>query len=155
MPLRRVPFPREQCSVIDAGCGSGILALTAAVLGCHPVYAFDRDPLAVEVTNENLERNLLSGKVEVLEAGLEAGLKDRRACILVANIQADVLMIYADNLVQAWDPSGVMILSGILAKEYERVEDAFTGMIQRFHRIEPIMTMKQMGDWVVLVFIAP
>lgn len=139
--------------VIDAGCGSGILAMSAALLGVEDVYAFDRDPEAAKVTLENLAKNGLSGAIEVKEAGLEDGLRGRKADIILANIQADVLMIYADNIVEAWNPEdGILILSGILATEREKVMEEFREKIgERFPDNDFDYRWDQKGDWVSVV----
>jgi ribosomal protein L11 methyltransferase len=136
-------------SVIDAGCGSGILAMSAVLLGIGKVYAFDRDPQAVKVTFENLEKNGLSEVIEVSEAGLEEGLRDRRGDIILANIQADVLMIYADNIIHAWDPDGILILSGILATEREKTTSAFQEKMDEIYTDHSFdYRWAQKGDWV-------
>ncbi|MEQ9825143.1 MAG: 50S ribosomal protein L11 methyltransferase [Puniceicoccaceae bacterium] len=141
------------CNVIDAGCGSGILAMSAALLGFGEIYAFDRDPEAVKVTAENAEKNGMQTRIEIREAGLEQGLRDRRAELMVANIQADVLMIYADNLVRAWDPKGVMILSGVLAPEREKVTERFLEEMANQMPERKIATQwHQQGDWVSILF---
>ena len=139
--------------LIDAGCGSGILAMSASLLGVEDVYAFDRDPEAVKVTLENLEKNGLSGAVEVKEAGLEDGLRGRKADVILANIQADVLMIYADNIVEAWNPAaGILILSGILATEREKVTEEFREKIEaQFPNLTFSVRWDQKGDWVSVV----
>jgi ribosomal protein L11 methyltransferase len=142
--------------LMDAGCGSGILALSAVALGYGTVEAFDRDPVAVEVTAENLRENGLEGSVGLRECGIEEGVSGRFADVLVANIQADVLMIYADNLVKACRPGGTLILSGILAQERERVADAFSDMVERlFGALPTRSSWAQQGDWVALVFELP
>ena len=139
--------------VIDAGCGSGILAMSAALLGVRNVYAFDRDPEAARVTLENLGKNALDGAIEVAEAGLEDGLRGRTAEVILANIQADVLMIYADNIVDAWNPDGgILILSGILATEREKVTEEFQEKIEsRFPEIDFDYRWDQKGDWVSVI----
>lgn len=143
----------SNCAVIDAGCGSGILAMSAVLLGFGEIYAFDRDPEAVKVTSENAAKNAMESRIEIREAGLEQGLKNRSAALLVANIQADVLMIYADNLVRAWDPSGAMILSGVLAPERERVTERFLEEMGVQLAKRPIQTeWHQQGDWVSITF---
>lgn len=143
----------SNCNVIDAGCGSGILAMSAALLGFAEIYAFDRDPEAVKVTAENAEKNGMETRIEIREAGLEQGLRDRRAELLVANIQADVLMIYADNLVGAWDPTGVMILSGVLAPEREKVTERFLEeMANQLPERKFTTQWHQQGDWVSILF---
>ena len=116
-----VRFARERgdrpFSVVDAGCGSGILALSAAVLGARPVRGFDSDPEAVRVSRENAAANGREGDIEWLEAGMEEGLAGPAADLVLANIQADVLRIYADELLRAVAPGGRLVLSGILAEE--------------------------------------
>jgi ribosomal protein L11 methyltransferase len=112
--------------VIDAGCGSGILALSAALLGYRDITGFDNDPEAVRVSGENAELNGLAGRVDFLTADLVSGLAGRPADVLLANIQADVLMRFAGELTRAVAPGGALILSGILAHENEAVRAAFT-----------------------------
>ncbi len=113
--------------VIDAGCGSGILAISAAKLGFANVYAFDRDPEAVRVSIENRAFNELPDKaVTFVEAGLEDGLAGRQADLILANIQADVLKIYAEQMVAATAHGGVLALSGILTEEVDSVLAVFT-----------------------------
>ncbi|MDR2862836.1 MAG: 50S ribosomal protein L11 methyltransferase [Puniceicoccales bacterium] len=113
--------------VIDAGCGSGILALSAARLGCGLVRGFDRDDEAVRVSRENLAANGFSAEaVEFSHAALEGGLRAAApADVVLANIISDVLCIYADNLLAAVAPGGVLALSGILAKEQAAVLQVF------------------------------
>ena len=139
--------------VIDAGCGSGILAMSAALLGYREVYAFDRDPEAAKVTLENCEKNGMDTLIEVKEAGLEQGLKGRRADLFVANIQADVLMIYVDNIVKAWNPQGLMILSGVLANEREKVTERFMDELEVTYPGQTFASSwDQKGDWVSILF---
>jgi ribosomal protein L11 methyltransferase len=119
--------PAAALRVTDAGCGSGILALSAAKLGVGHVFGFDRDPEAVRVSVENRAANGIAdaGAVFVL-AGLEDGLRAAGAAdIVLANIISDVLCIYADNLLAAVAPGGVLALSGILAREQDAVRQHF------------------------------
>ncbi len=116
---------RPGLRVIDAGCGSGILALSAALLGCGEICAFDNDPQAVGVSRENAELNSLAGRVEFFTADLVSGLAGRRADIVIANIQADVLSAGAGALAGAVSPGGALVLSGILAREIDRVRESF------------------------------
>lgn len=111
--------------VIDAGCGSGILALSAAKLGCRQVAAFDNDPLAVEVSRENAVLNGMAGAVDFYVGDLVTGLAGRQAELVLANIQADVLMKFARELLEAVVPGGTLVLSGILAMELTQVREAF------------------------------
>ena len=117
--------PRRQARVIDAGCGSGILALSAALLGFRDVAGFDNDPEAVRISEENAALNGLAGRVEFFVGDLVSGLAGRQADIVLANIQADVLMRFARELVEAVAPGGTLVLSGILANENVQVREAF------------------------------
>ena len=112
--------------VVDAGCGSGILALSAALLGCGEVAAFDNDPEAVRISRGNADLNGMAGRVNFFAADLADGLAGRRADIVVANIQADVLVREARALVGAVAPGGTLVLSGILAVECAGVRAAFS-----------------------------
>lgn len=132
--------------VIDAGCGSGILALSAVKLGYARVAAFDNDPLALEVSRENAELNGLTGRADFYAGDLITGLAGRQAEIVLANIQADVLMKFAPELRAAVAPEGVLVLSGILASEMEQVRTAFA-------RLTPGWAVESqvMGEWCGLV----
>ncbi len=92
--------------VIDAGCGSGILALSAAKLGFGTVLGFDIDPESVRVSRENAARNRLAARVKFYVADLKKGLAGREADVVLANIQADILMRGAQLLVRSVAPGG-------------------------------------------------
>lgn len=136
--------------VIDAGCGSGILALSAAKLGFSHATGFDNDPEAVRVSEENAELNGLSGRVPFTTADLITGLSGRRADLILANIQADVLMAFAPQLVGAVAPGGQLVLSGILATENEQVRAAFAAAAPGW-RIDA----RVLGEWSDLVLDRP
>lgn len=133
--------------VIDAGCGSGILALSASRLGFREVVAFDNDPEAVRVSRENAGLNDLSECVEFFQGDLVSGLTGRQAELVMANIQADVLMQFAPELIQAVAPGGSLVLSGILAVELERVSGAYASLVPGWTRETRIM-----GEWSDAVF---
>ena len=135
--------------VIDAGCGSGILALTAKLYGFGKIYGFDRDEEAVRVSFENAQRNGIElDNVSFEHAGIEKALAGKKADVLLANIISDVLCIYADVLVGAVKDGGVLILSGILAVENDRVRDYFVSRCgDRFESVEGMA----MGEWSRLV----
>lgn len=118
----RVP---SSVGVIDAGCGSGILAISAAALGFAPIRAFDLDPEAARVSRENAALNGLADRVVVEQADLAAGLRGRTAWVVLANIQADVLMAGRDLLLGALDRGGKLVLSGILGHELDEVRKCF------------------------------
>jgi len=136
--------------VIDAGCGSGILALSASRLGFGDVVGFDNDPEAVRVSLENAALNGLAGAVGFSTADLLSGLKDVQAEIVLANIQADVLMRFANELAAATAPGGALILSGILATEHAAVRGVFTAALPTWQADGRVM-----GEWSDLVLTRP
>jgi ribosomal protein L11 methyltransferase len=128
--------------VIDAGCGSGILALSAALLGFTPIAGFDNDPEAVRISEENAALNELSGQVEFFVGDLVSGLARRSADILLANIQADVLQRFVGELTRTVAPGGTLILSGILAKELDQVRSTFAAAVPTW-----LVDSRTLGEW--------
>ena len=100
--------------VIDYGCGSGILAIAAALLGAKTVYCVDNDPQALQATQLNAERNNISEKIHVFSP---EAMPEIQADVLVANILAGPLMELAPRLTRLIAPQGSITLSGILAKQ--------------------------------------
>ena len=133
--------------VIDAGCGSGILALSAARLGYTDITAFDNDPEAVQVSGANAALNDLAGRVEFFTGDLVTGLAGRHAELVLANIQADVLMQFARELLGAVAPEWVLVLSGILADELAEVRREFL----RVAMAGWVADSRVLGEWSDLV----
>ena len=131
--------------IIDAGCGSGILALTAKLYGYGKIYGFDRDEEAVRVSIENAGFNSIPlDNVSFEHAGIEKALAGKQADIILANIISDVLCIYADVLIGAVKDGGWLVLSGILAVENDKVKDYFMSRSNgRFESCEGLA----MGEW--------
>jgi ribosomal protein L11 methyltransferase len=150
---RLVAFAEEHGTagrVIDAGCGSGILALSASLLGFQRVSGFDNDPEAVRVSEENAAVNGLTGRVKFYVGDLNSGLAGRHAEVVLANIQADVLMANAAALVAAVAPGGILALSGILAAENSVVRTKFEAITPNW-----IVNARVMGEWSDIVLTRP
>ncbi|MGA3006366.1 MAG: 50S ribosomal protein L11 methyltransferase [Opitutaceae bacterium] len=150
---RLVGFAEKRKStarVVDAGCGSGILALSAALLGFGDVTGFDNDPEAVRVSGENAALNGLAGRVQFLAGDLTTGLAGRPADLLLANIQADVLMRFARELTAAVAPGGELVLSGILANELDQVRAAFAAVTPGWREETRVL-----GEWSSLALARP
>lgn len=114
----------DSSRVVDAGCGSGILAISAAKIGYGNVRGFDIDEDAVRIADENAAINGVEGlRFDV--SGLEDGLKEGGIDCLLANILANVLVANSDLLIDSVVPSGWLILSGILGSEVEGVAAHF------------------------------
>lgn len=150
--LEAHPENAEQIDLIDAGCGSGVLALSAAGLGFQNIYAFDFDPEAIRVCKENVvENSHIRTPVSFAVADLEAGLKNRQADLILANIQTDVLLPHADCLVHAVAPGGVLALSGILAKELEEVEAHYRARFKALKEGTVHVDSRIDGEWADLL----
>lgn len=134
--------PGPGTRVADAGCGSGILALSAARLGCGRVTGFDNDPEAVRVSGENAALNGLEGRVEFATGDLVSGFQGRQWDIVLANILAHVLIRFARELAAAVAPGGALVLSGILASENAQVREAFAAIAPDWE-----MDWREMGEW--------
>jgi ribosomal protein L11 methyltransferase len=128
--------------VIDAGCGSGILALSAAKLGFQRITGFDNDPEAIRVSEENATLNGLAGRVEFHVGNLITGLTGREAELVLANIQADVLMHFAGELCAAVAQGGELVLSGILSHEVDNVRREFARAAKNWQ-----VESRVLGEW--------
>ncbi|MCL6634762.1 MAG: 50S ribosomal protein L11 methyltransferase [Peptococcaceae bacterium] len=106
-------YVREGMTACDVGTGSGILAIAAAKLGAGRVVAVDLDPVACRVAAENVQRNGLTGRVQVVQGNLLDSL-DCRADLVVSNIIADVIIGFAPDAAKALVPGGIFIASGII-----------------------------------------
>ncbi|HLS88165.1 MAG TPA: 50S ribosomal protein L11 methyltransferase [Sphingobacteriaceae bacterium] len=125
--------------VLDVGTGSGILAIAAARLGARAVLGLDIDPVAVAVARENIAFNQLDERIRVEQADValveparlapwwpDGDAQDPRADVVVSNILLPVLVERAAPLSALVRPGGCLILAGVLSKEQERLERAFT-----------------------------
>ena len=108
-------------SVIDYGCGSGILGIAALKLGAAHVWAVDLDPQALLATRENAGTNGVSSRIDV--QGVEGSL--RPAYCVMANILAGPLIELAPTLTQACEPGGYLLLSGLLKTQAYAVKAAY------------------------------
>ncbi|MCL2337653.1 MAG: 50S ribosomal protein L11 methyltransferase [Firmicutes bacterium] len=133
-------------TVCDVGAGSGILAVTAALLGSARVTAVDIDRVAVRVAEENVLRNGVSGIVTVLAGDLLDRLAGVKADVLVANIIADAIISLAPDVSAVLRPGGLFIASGIIRDRAGEVRLAL-----RTAGLVPV-TEKTDQEWVALVF---
>lgn len=109
-------------TVLDFGCGSGILAIAALRLGAAHALAIDVDPLALESAQHNAARNGVRARMDVRFPPLAT---DERCDLVVANILAEPLIAHKATLMGALAPGGRVALSGILEDQAEGVRAAF------------------------------
>ena len=116
-------------SLLDAGCGSGILSIAAARLGMHPVTAIDNDPAAIRIADDNIARSGVADRVtrQVLSVAELGTLAPHD--IVVANILADVLRADAATIAGAVRaPDGRLILSGLLTSQYDGLRAVYESL---------------------------
>lgn len=130
----------EGDTLLDVGCGSGILSLAAAKKGAI-VDLCDTDPLAVDSAKENFELN--NQKYNSIWEG-SANRVNRKYDIVVANIIADVLKMIAPELKSRVKSGGILLVSGILDKKENIVTDAFSDL--------EMLDRKQKDEWITITY---
>ncbi|MDD4817197.1 MAG: 50S ribosomal protein L11 methyltransferase [Victivallaceae bacterium] len=112
--------------LLDAGCGSGILAIAGALLGYAAVDAFDYDPEAVTVAAENIERNGVTGRISLTQADVAAFRPpDGGYDLALVNILSHILIASARHISGFVRPGGMLALAGILTAEFDKLSAAF------------------------------
>ncbi len=130
-------------SLLDLGTGSGIVAIAAAKLGYRPVRAIDIDPAAVKVARANAARNRVSRLIQ-FAVGPVAALKLRRAeqfDVVCANLMFDLLMAERNRIARQVSPQGLLVLAGILRKEFPALQRAYENAGFR------LISSKRGGEW--------
>ncbi len=113
-------------TLLDYGCGSGILAIAAKRLGCGDALGVDIDPQAVISAKDNAERNEVAVDFRLPEEDITHSQHD----VVVANILANPLQVLAPALCQRIAPNGHIVLSGILERQAEEVIATYQPWIQ-------------------------
>jgi len=111
-------------TVIDYGCGSGILAIAAIKLGATSVWAIDHDPQALQATRENARKNNIAPNT--LKTTQPDLLPEIQCDLLVANILANPLIELAPHFSSLIKPEGSLTLSGILHNQADAIQNAYT-----------------------------
>jgi ribosomal protein L11 methyltransferase len=114
----------ENKQVTDFGCGSGVLAIGALLLGARAALGVDTDPQALTATRSNAQRNRI--EAQRLQLRMPAELDgSERADLVVANILAGPLCDLTTTLCEQLRPGGILILSGILAEQTPLLQDSY------------------------------
>lgn len=127
-------------TVIDYGCGSGILAVAAVLLGAKVAHAVDIDPQALTATLSNAEKNSVQERIKVY---LPEQLPKMQSDIVLANILAKPLCELCERISDLVIPGGALVLSGILAEQTEQVAEAYRAFIE-------LNEPAQQDDWIRL-----
>jgi len=110
--------------MLDLGCGSGILAIYAALKGAREVDGFDIDPLAVENSQENFILNGVADQCRVIEGGIDIIPAGKTYDIVVVNIIKKVILPILGQLKTKVKPGGILILSGLLGFDRDEIARA-------------------------------
>jgi ribosomal protein L11 methyltransferase len=127
-------------TVIDYGCGSGILAVAAILLGADIAHAVDIDPQAITATQDNALKNKVEAKIACY---LPEQFVPFQADVVLANILAKPLIEMAEHISALVVSGGQLVLSGILHEQAESVINAYQGFIN----FNPLV---QQEDWIRL-----
>ena len=109
----------EEKTIADIGCGSGILSLFSAKLGCNNITSVDIDSDAINCTKDNANYNNI--KLSNIILGSANNLKENKYDLVIANIETDVLIIIIKDLINILKDSSILILSGILLEKEENM----------------------------------
>ncbi|WP_167628098.1 50S ribosomal protein L11 methyltransferase [Listeria valentina] len=137
-------FVKPDDRVIDVGTGSGVLAILCAKLGAESVLALDLDEVAVRAARENVLQNHVEAKVELRQNDLLNGIEEE-ADMIVANILAEVILLFPHDVYRLLKPGGYFIASGIIENKAEQVREAL------IEASLVVLETRQQGDWVAII----
>lgn len=130
--------------VLDVGCGSGVLAVVAALWGAQDVTAIDIEPEAIRATHENARVNGVERAVHA-STTLIADLPLTPYDLILANIQAPVILAMLNEMRQRLRPDGALLLSGLIESSVGLVRDSLTD--DAWYDV----AQRQQGDWFSLI----
>lgn len=133
-------YVKERHTVFDVGCGSGILGITAAILGAKDIVCVDIDEVSCKVARENTKMNNVEEKVQVICGNL-LDVVSAKADIIIANIIADIIISFSADAGKFLTQGGIFISSGIIRDRRDEVlaklrEEGFA-----------ILEVLEMGEW--------
>ena len=136
---------KAEDTVIDVGCGSGILGIAAAKMGAKKGYLTDIDPVAVASAQHNAEVNGVAEKLTVAHSDLLENA-EIRGDVVLANITAEILTRLAPSMPKNLKEGGMLILSGIIADRLSLVKEAYGA--------QGLTLEKEVrkGEWYALVY---
>ena len=139
----------SKSSLLDLGCGSGIISLTASKLGYKPVLGIDNDEDAIRISKENAVLNSIKSDINFSVDELNKLLTCPKFDVVIANIQTDLLVEYANNILKCLSKKGILILSGILKTEAKSVVSHYKEITAKNGDLKQI-TSRNMGEWSVV-----
>lgn len=143
--IEKIVSTRDIKNILDVGCGSGILSITASKLGVQDVIGFDTDPIAISESRKNSKKNGVLDKIKFFCGYLQSakGQYD----LIVANVYIEPILLMKEELKERLAPKGILIISGI---PYTRRDEAVRGL--KSAGLELQHELRE-GDWVALEFV--
>lgn len=138
-------YVKPAMHVLDAGTGTGVLAITSALLGADYALGFDNDEWSVVNATENAQLNNVTQKTEFRYAELNQ-INRRKYDLVLANIHKIILIELAEELVQFLKSGSILILSGLLVQDEEDIVRLY-----KSHGTE-LIDKQQMDEWITLIF---
>lgn len=135
---------KKDDKVVDVGTGSGVLSIATAMLGAAKVEALDLDEVAVKAAKLNIKLNKVQDVVNVSQNNLLDGITEHQD-VVVANILAEVIMRFTDDVASALKPGGIFISSGIIQPKKNDVKEK---LIESGFEILETMVME---DWIAFI----
>jgi ribosomal protein L11 methyltransferase len=123
----------KEWKVLDVGCGTGILGITAAKMGAQDVICVDIDKKAVEIAGENAAINNVEGSLHISNKNVATINNPRN--LIIANLTAKLLLNLRPHLIQLLLPEGYMIISGIIELDAKNIEEQFSADPLTLHRM--------------------
>ncbi|MDD2619315.1 MAG: 50S ribosomal protein L11 methyltransferase [Syntrophomonadaceae bacterium] len=115
-------YVKGQESIVDAGCGSGILSIAAAKLGAAKVFAMDVDELAVKIARENIALNNLETIIDAQAGDIIEEIQQKQPDMILANITAEVVNLLIPEAAKVLAPGGYLFGSGIVDSRWPGVK---------------------------------
>jgi len=109
--------------ILDAGTGTGILAIAACKLGAKRVIGFDFDPLCEQNASENALINNVDSKLDIRLGGFEQVNHEQPFDLILANINRNVILEFLNNMISLLSKNGILCLSGLLDTDEKRIQD--------------------------------
>lgn len=137
-------YTKEDSTVFDIGCGSGVLSIVAAKLGAKEVIGVDLDEVCVKVSNENIKINKVDHMVEIRKGNL-LDVVHEKANIIVANIIAEIVAGITKDIGNYLKEDGIFISSGIILEKLHLVEEALE------ENGFKILEVRKMNSWACVI----
>lgn len=136
-------IPIKNRTVLDVGCGSGVLAIAAARLGAHSALGIDIDAEALANAAENLELNAVGDRVRLQNEDF----RDISSTfgVVLGNLTGAVLEALASNLAERVEPGGYLTISGFMESE--------TAVVPAFEKFLALQKVEEEAEWMCALFL--